>query len=869
MFPVRRLYDWVRLSPSPSGMLTIVAVASAVTFGWVGWEMLRQESAAEEQRERERLENRADRVVQTIERVLSEVDQQLDDRIAAPRGGLATTSEGLVLVFDQQSIRPVSPSVLVFYPVLSAQPEPPESLFAAAEADEFQRHSLGEATDAYRRLARSPDRAVRAASLVRLARVLRRLNRGDAALEVYREIAGLEGVQVVGAPAALVARDAEMRLLAQLGRHEAAEGLARKQQHDLATGRWAVTSGQYEHYAAEAARISGREIPLDHRLAAAHAVADFWRAWQAAPSPRGRLLFGPAGERHFVAWRSIGAVSAAWVAPLDQLLAHVPVEARQGISLIEGKGDSPGLRDRAHMSVARTSADTGLPFSIQATARGAPAQYKFISRSRLVVAALTVMLAFLLAASYFIGRAVRREVALARLQADFVSAVSHEFRTPLASMRQLSELLAAGRVPFEGRRQQYYESLAAESQRLQRLVENLLEFGKLEAGPRPYHIEPVDPRSLMESAVTDFLSQLGRSDCRIEVSGGKVEAPVLADRNAITLVLHNLLDNAVKYSGGRSVRLCCEPEGDRIAFSVIDEGPGISAEDQHRIFQKFVRGRLGRRDERERDGPRAGDGEADCFRTRGRDPRPQPARCRQYLHGYLARTGVAVMTHILIVEDEPIIAGALQDDLSLEGYDVTVIGDGAAGAKYAIEHPVDLIVLDVMLPSRDGVDVCRDLRRAGLKTPILMLTARVQEAEKILAFESGADDYVTKPFGTKELRARIKALLRRAGNGRDRQPDVFEFADVQVDFTRGEVRRGGEPLDLTLTEFKLLGAFVRNQGRVLNRQQLLDAASGVGTFVSDRTIDNHIVNLRRKIERVPTEPTHIVSVRGLGYRFDV
>jgi len=227
------------------------------------------------------------------------------------------------------------------------------------------------------------------------------------------------------------------------------------------------------------------------------------------------------------------------------------------------------------------------------------------------------------------------------------------------------------------------------------------------------------------------------------------------------------------------------------------------------------------------------------------------------------------MPRILIVEDEPIIAGALQDDLSLEGYDVTVIGDGAAGALYAIEHPVDLIVLDVMLPSRDGVDVCRDLRRAGLKTPILMLTARVQEAEKILAFESGADDYVTKPFGTKELRARIKALLRRADNGRGQQPDVFEFADVQVDFIRGEVRRGGRPLDLTLTEFKLLGAFVRNAGRVLSRQQLLDAAWGVGTVLSDRAVDNHIVNLRRKIERVPTEPSHLLSVRGLGYRFDV
>ena len=227
------------------------------------------------------------------------------------------------------------------------------------------------------------------------------------------------------------------------------------------------------------------------------------------------------------------------------------------------------------------------------------------------------------------------------------------------------------------------------------------------------------------------------------------------------------------------------------------------------------------------------------------------------------------MPRILIVEDEPIIAGALADDLTLEGYDVTVVADGAAGARQAVEHPADLIILDVMLPGRDGIDICRDVRRAGLHTPILMLTARAQESEKVLAFEFGADDYVTKPFGTKELRARIKALLRRADDSSRLQSEVFQFADVQVDFARGEARRGAQPLDLTLTEFKLLGAFVKNRGRVLSRQHLLDAAWGPGTVLSDRTVDNHIVNLRRKIERVPAEPQHLVSVRGLGYRLDV
>jgi two-component system alkaline phosphatase synthesis response regulator PhoP len=228
------------------------------------------------------------------------------------------------------------------------------------------------------------------------------------------------------------------------------------------------------------------------------------------------------------------------------------------------------------------------------------------------------------------------------------------------------------------------------------------------------------------------------------------------------------------------------------------------------------------------------------------------------------------MTRILIAEDEPVIADGLQDDLTLEGYDVTVVGDGAAASKRATEEPFDLVVLDVMLPSRDGFDICRDIRRAGLRMPILMLTARAQEMEKVVAFELGADDYVTKPFGTKELRARIKALLRRAEPpAEEHAQPTFGFGEIEVDFARGEVRRAGHPVDVTLTEFKLIAAFVKNRGRVLSRQQLLDAAWGPGMVLSDRAVDNHIVNLRRKIEPVPAEPRHLVSVRGLGYRLDV
>ena len=224
------------------------------------------------------------------------------------------------------------------------------------------------------------------------------------------------------------------------------------------------------------------------------------------------------------------------------------------------------------------------------------------------------------------------------------------------------------------------------------------------------------------------------------------------------------------------------------------------------------------------------------------------------------------MTRILVVEDEPGIALGLEDDLRLEGWEVEIAADGLAGAKLAKERDFDLILLDVMLPGKDGFDVCRELRRAGLRVPIIMLTAKTQEAEKILGLDVGADDYVTKPFSPKELRARIRAALRR--NIHPERAEVYRFGDIEVDSGRCELRRAGVVVETTPTEFKLLSAFVRNRGRVLTREKLLDQAWGSGTFLTDRVVDNHIVALRKKIEADPSEPKYLISVRGVGYRFD-
>ena len=224
------------------------------------------------------------------------------------------------------------------------------------------------------------------------------------------------------------------------------------------------------------------------------------------------------------------------------------------------------------------------------------------------------------------------------------------------------------------------------------------------------------------------------------------------------------------------------------------------------------------------------------------------------------------MARILIVEDEADIARVLANDLRFEGHDAAIATDGETAIKRGIEEPWDLILLDVMLPRKDGFEVCRELRRANVRVPIIMLTARTQEAEKILGLELGADDYVTKPFSPRELRARVKAMLRRFENME--RSGVYRFADFEVDFDRAELRRGRKSLDATPLEFSLLSVFIRRKGRVLTRQQLIEHAWGRETFVTDRAVDTHIVNLRKKIEPKPEAPRYLLSVRGIGYRFD-
>lgn len=221
---------------------------------------------------------------------------------------------------------------------------------------------------------------------------------------------------------------------------------------------------------------------------------------------------------------------------------------------------------------------------------------------------------------------------------------------------------------------------------------------------------------------------------------------------------------------------------------------------------------------------------------------------------------------ILVVDDDRKTVDLIKLYLEKDGYRVLVAHDGRQALELARQRGPDLIVLDLMLPQMDGLDVCRILR-AESKVPIIMLTARTTEEDKLFGLDLGADDYVSKPFSPRELLARVRAVLRRVGQDQDVGPPQVRSGDLLVDFVRHEVRLRGETVDLTPKEFRLLEVLIREPGRAFSRLDLLDRVFGFDSEVLERTVDAHVMNLRRKIEPDPRQPTYVLTVYGLGYRF--
>jgi DNA-binding response OmpR family regulator len=225
------------------------------------------------------------------------------------------------------------------------------------------------------------------------------------------------------------------------------------------------------------------------------------------------------------------------------------------------------------------------------------------------------------------------------------------------------------------------------------------------------------------------------------------------------------------------------------------------------------------------------------------------------------------MKKILIIEDEQDLIKGLKLNLSDEGFDVDWAVDGVEGLRKAIEESPDLIILDIMLPEMNGLEVCRELRQKKIDIPIIMLTAKGEEIDKVVGLEIGADDYITKPFSIRELIARIKARLRNTERMAKTIPEVYSFGDSEIDFARFKVRRKGKEMEFTSLEIEILKYFITHRGEVVARDDLLDKVWGYERYPTTRTIDNHILKLRKKIEEDPSHARYILSVYGGGYRF--
>ena len=224
------------------------------------------------------------------------------------------------------------------------------------------------------------------------------------------------------------------------------------------------------------------------------------------------------------------------------------------------------------------------------------------------------------------------------------------------------------------------------------------------------------------------------------------------------------------------------------------------------------------------------------------------------------------MKRILIIEDDPAIIIGLKDSLENEHFEVTTEKDRYVGFKKARKENFDLIILDLMLPAKNGIEICKDLRKEDNDTPILMLTSKKEEMDKILGLEIGADDYMTKPFSVKELIARVKALLRR-NHLNKKNIDIITFGNVQIDFVKLEAKNNSIPIDLSSTEFKILKYLIEREGQVISRDQLLDDVWGYDNFPTTRTVDNYILSLRKKIESNPSNPQHLITFHKVGYKF--
>jgi signal transduction histidine kinase len=605
-----------RLLPPRHLLLLFITITLGLTTAlvWFAWLLVRQDRDLEAQRARDRLEGAAARITAVLDRRLADLGAALVDATSGtPQDRAArlarwgdTLAQGAVLVdLGPASFRAYPAGRLLFDPSLPAAGISTDSAFTAGEWFEY-RDSLPAAVRIYQELARSPGADRRAGALLRLGRTLRKAGQFGEASAAYDRLALHDSLILEGRPAGLVARHAKLDLLARLNGTPAATDAARALQADLSRGRWPITRSTFEFYSADlsdrlrTSRDTAAAMPAG-RLLLSYAADSLWREGSVAGGAGNRLV-SIDGVPVLVIWSRLeGAGAALLLAPehvhLSWLPALEPILAREGVWLALtspwGAPVASQLQPGVGPRLTRTTGESLLPWNLELLIRD-PARLagEVASRRRILLGGLAAALLLGLAGTYAVARAVSRELHLARVQSDFVSAVSHEFRTPLTSLRQLSELLAADRVPGEARRHAYYRAMQRESARLQRLVEGLLDFGRMEAGAHEFRFERLDATALVQDVVREFRTEPAGAACPFDVRLHEGECWIRGDRESLTRALWNLLDNAVKYAPeGAPVSVAVARQNGRVTVRVEDRGPGIPEDEQREVFEKFVRGK--------------------------------------------------------------------------------------------------------------------------------------------------------------------------------------------------------------------------------------------------------------------------------------
>ena len=592
--------EWFR---PPRHVLTIflcVAVVSAGALGWLSWLLVEQDRALDVQRRQARLEQAADRATAVMQGALADFELRLTASSARTPGGPL----GVVIVIADPTGITVRPDGgLLYYPEPEQPPDLPTGSFVEAEQAEFARRDLVGAGNLYTALASDADTAVRAGALAGLARVRRKGQHPDAALAAYDELADLSGVRVAGLPSGLVARTGRARVLEDTGRRSELRDEAARLGRELRSGLWRLTKSQYQFYSAEALRWLGHSEPewdaTDlEAVALADAVQWLWeeRPWEDWPSPEptSRRLVQIGGTPVLAVWNASPDSLRVGVAG-PRYLTALGHEAIPDTDLEWTLSDPAGRVVLGEPSLSplavRTAAASRLPWSLQVYAAAGTDLSPTSPRQGLLVWVLVLLAVVWVTGAGFIVRAMSRELAVERLQSDFVAGVSHEFRSPLSSLSQIAEMLVWDRFASEDLRRQSYGVLARETDRLRRLVEGLLDFGRFSTGGADYHFEPLEIGPFLETLVGEFRSRAAATHHTIELALPSEATYIRGDRDALSRAIWNLLDNAVKYSPEcPTVWLDVARDQNRVSISVRDQGLGIPADEQRAIFERFVRG---------------------------------------------------------------------------------------------------------------------------------------------------------------------------------------------------------------------------------------------------------------------------------------